>query len=189
VSALEARDPYTQKHTGRIRDMAMALAGSLQLPGEERRALRLGSILHDVGKIGVPDSILLKPGPLSEEEWEVMRTHPVVGEGMLRGMEFLAPALPIIRHHHERWDGSGYPDGLAGERIPRGARIVAVCDAFDAMTSDRPYRRALDSTAACRELLAQAGKQFDPTSAALLVEIVSDLGEGRLEERFIRYAD
>jgi hypothetical protein len=189
VSALEARDPYTQMHTGRIRDLAMALAGSLQLPGDERRALRLGAILHDVGKIGVPDSILLKPGPLTEEEWEVMRTHPVVGERMLRGMDFLASALPIIRHHHERWDGTGYPDGLAGDRIPRGARIVAVCDAFDAMTSNRPYRRALDSSEACRELLAQAGRQFDPTCAALLVDIVTDLGDGRLEERFVRYAD
>jgi hypothetical protein len=189
VSALEARDPYTQLHTGRIRDMAMALAGSLQLPGDERRALRLGAILHDVGKIGVPDAILLKPGRLTDEEWKVMRAHPVVGEAMLRGMDFIAPALPIVRHHHERWDGGGYPDGLAGERIPRGARIVAVCDAFDAMTSDRPYRQALGTDVACRELLAQGGTQFDPTCAALLVDIVTDLGEGQLEDRFVRYAD
>jgi putative nucleotidyltransferase with HDIG domain len=188
VSALEARDPYTQSHTSRIRDLAMALAGSLQLPGEERRALRLGAILHDVGKIGVPDAILLKPGPLTDEEWDVMRAHPVVGERMLQGMDFLAPCLPIVRHHHERWDGTGYPDGLGDERIPRGARIVAVCDAFDAMTSDRPYRRALDTEAALKELHAKAGTQFDPTCAALLVDLVTALGDGQLEDRFVRYA-
>jgi HD-GYP domain-containing protein (c-di-GMP phosphodiesterase class II) len=188
VSALEARDPYTEAHAGRITELAMALAVAMQLSGEQRRAVRLGSILHDVGKIGIPDAILRKPGSLTEEEWQVMRTHAIVGERMLRGVDFLGPALPIIRHHHERWDGGGYPDGVGGESIPIGARIVAVCDSFDAMTSDRPYRRAMPIEAAFNELLSCAGTQFDPKCAALLVDVVSHMGEQHLEERFVRYA-
>ena len=189
VSALEARDPYTRKHAGRIRDTTMALAVALQVPLEERRSVRLGAILHDVGKIGVADSILRKPGPLTESEWILMRAHPVIGEHMLRGIDFVTPALPVVRHHHERWDGRGYPDGLAGTAIPMGARIVAVCDAFDAMTSDRPYRPRMPVSAACDQLARGAGGQFDPDCAGLLVEVVSRLGENHLEERFVRYAN
>jgi hypothetical protein len=188
VSALEARDPYTEAHAGRIRDLAGALAVAMQVTPEERRAVRLGSILHDVGKIGISDSILLKRGPLNDEEWAIMRSHPLIGERVLRGIDFLAPALPIIRHHHERWDGRGYPDGLEGEDIPVGARIVAVCDAFDAMTSDRPYRKAMPADAACAELLSNAGSHFDLACAKLLVEMVSNMGDDHLEERFVRYA-
>ncbi|HYZ46043.1 MAG TPA: HD-GYP domain-containing protein [Actinomycetota bacterium] len=188
VSALEARDPYTQEHAGRIRDTTMALSVALQVPLEERRSVRLGAILHDVGKIGVADSILRKPGPLTESEWILMRAHPVIGEHMLRGIDFLNPALPVVRHHHERWDGRGYPDGLAGGEIPIGARIVAVCDAFDAMTSDRPYRPRMSTAAACEQLARGAGAQFDPDCAGLLVEVVSKLGDDRLAERFVRYA-
>jgi HD-GYP domain-containing protein (c-di-GMP phosphodiesterase class II) len=191
VSALEARDPYTQAHAGRIRDSAVAISVAMQVPLEQRRAIRLGSILHDVGKIGVSDSILLKAGPLTDEEWAIMRTHPEIGERMLQGIDFLTPALPIVRHHHERWDGKGYPDKLAGEEIPIGARIVAVCDAFDAMTSDRPYRQAMSIEDACEELRREAGTQFDPKCVDLLVEIVSEMGsegQSQLEERFVRYA-
>jgi HD-GYP domain-containing protein (c-di-GMP phosphodiesterase class II) len=188
VSALEARDPYTQAHAGRIRDTASALALAMQLRPEDKRAVRLGSILHDVGKIGISDAILLKPGPLTDEEWAIMRSHPLIGERMLNGIDFLTPALPVIRHHHERWDGGGYPDSIAGEDIPIGARIVAVCDAFDAMTSDRPYRAALPLEVACEELRRDAGKQFDPTCASLLVDVVSRMGGDHLEERFVRYA-
>ena len=188
VSALEARDPYTQAHAGRIRDMAMALAVAMGVPGEGKRAVRLGAILHDVGKTGVSDAILLKPGPLTEEEWEEMRAHPLVGERMLRGIEFLDDALPVIRHHHERWDGRGYPDGLARRRIPLGARIVAVCDAFDAITSDRPYRPARDVAEACDELLRSRGTQFDPHCVDLLVDVVTTIGDEHLEERLVRFA-
>jgi HD-GYP domain-containing protein (c-di-GMP phosphodiesterase class II) len=188
VSALEARDPYTQAHAGRIRDTASALAVAMQLPPDEKRAVKLGSILHDVGKIGISDAILLKPGPLTDEEWAIMRSHPLIGERMLTGIDFLSSALPVIRHHHERWDGAGYPDGIGAQHIPIGARIVAVCDAFDAMTSDRPYRPALALDVACEELLRGAGDQFDPTCASLLVDIVSHMGGERLEERFVRYA-
>lgn len=188
VSALEARDPYTQAHAGRIRDTALALAGALQLSMEQRRAVRLGSILHDVGKIGISDSILLKAGPLTDEEWTIMRSHPEIGERMLQGIDFLAPALPTIRHHHERWDGTGYPDKIAGEAIPIGARIVAVCDAFDAMTSDRPYRAALPTDAALEELQKNAGTQFDPRCVEVLVDVLREAGDENLSERFVRYA-
>ena len=188
MSALEARDPYTEAHTTRIRDLAVALAVGLQVPGEVRRAVKLGAILHDVGKIGIPDAVLLKPGPLTDEEWIIMRAHPAIGERMLGSIDFLTSALPVIRHHHERWDGRGYPDGLRGEAIPIGARIVAVCDAFDAMTSDRPYRGAMTLEAACDELVACAGAQFDPACAALLVEVLSRMGEEHLEERFVHFA-
>lgn len=188
TSALEARDPYTQAHTGRIRDIAMALALALRVPPEVRTAVNLGALLHDVGKIGIADSILLKPGPLTEEEWAIMRTHPEIGERMLRDVDFLAPALEVVRWHHERWDGKGYPDGLAGDQIPLSARIVAVCDAFDAMTSDRPYRQALPTDLALDELVAVSGSQLDPRCALLLVEVVRSMGSDDLEERFVRYA-
>lgn len=188
VSALEARDPYTEAHAGRIRDISMAMSTALKLPLEDRQAVKLGSILHDVGKIGVSDSILLKEGPLDDEEWRLMRAHPLIGERMLGGIDFLRPALPIIRHHHERWDGMGYPDGLLGDEIPIGARIVSVCDAFDAMTSDRPYRKALPVEAACEEIVKHASLQFDPECASLLVDVVTNMGDDQLENRFVRYA-
>lgn len=188
TSALEARDPYTEAHTGRIRDLALAVALALKVGPEERRAVHLGALLHDVGKIGVSDSILRKPGPLSDEEWKVMREHPEIGERMLENVDFLQPALVVVRHHHERWDGRGYPDGLKGEEIPLAARIVGVCDAYDAMTSDRPYRKAMTKDDACGEILTESGTQFDPRCAQLLVDVVKKVGETDLEERFVRYA-
>ena len=188
ASTLEARDPDTNAHTGRIKDFAVALAEAMKVPAEVRQAVLLGALLHDVGKIGIPDSILLKAGPLDEDEWAVMRTHPEIGEKMLKDVEFLKPALPIVKHHHERWDGSGYPDRLTADDIPLGARIVAVCDSFDAMTSDRPYRRALPMNLATQELLDGAGTQFDPTCVALLVEVVRSFGESGLDGAFVRYA-
>jgi hypothetical protein len=188
TSALEARDPYTQAHTGRIRDLSLALSVAMQVPNDIRKAVSLGALLHDVGKIGVSDMILGKTGPLTDEEWATMRKHPVIGERMLTGVDFLRLALPVVRHHHERWDGEGYPDKLRGEEIPLAARIVAVCDAYDAMTSDRPYRRALSVSEACRELLQKSGTQFDPRCAAMLVEVVAEIGEHDVEEKFVRYA-
>lgn len=191
VSALEARDPYTEAHAGRIRDTAVALSVAMKIPIEQRRAIRLGSILHDVGKIGISDSILLKPGALTDEEWAIMKTHPEIGERMLLSIDFLEPALPIVRHHHERWDGTGYPDRLAGVDIPIGARIVAVCDSFDAMTSDRPYRPAMSIEDACEELRRGTGTQFDPECVDLLIQMVADLdpaGNKHLEDRFVRFA-
>jgi HD-GYP domain-containing protein (c-di-GMP phosphodiesterase class II) len=188
ASALEARDPETNAHTGRIKDYAVALAEAMQVPPDVRRSVMLGSLLHDVGKIGIRDSILLKPGPLSPEEWSIMRTHPAVGEKMLSGVEFLRGALPVVRHHHERWDGAGYPDGLARHDIPIGARIVAVCDAFDAMTSDRPYRRAAPVDEATQTLLQGARTQWDPDCVGLLVDVIQSFGDGALNGAFVRYA-
>ena len=188
ASALEAKDPYTQEHMSRIRELAVGLAEAIRVPTEHRQAIALGAILHDVGKIGIADSILLKPQSLTDEEWAKMRQHPLIGEHMLTNIDFVKSALPIIRHHHERWDGMGYPDKLKGQEIPIGARIVAICDAFDAMTTDRPYRKAMSVDDACKELLANAGSQFDPTCVALAVQIINRLGEDRLDEKFVRYA-
>ena len=189
TSALEARDPYTQAHTGRIRDLALAVALAMKVSAEERRAVHLGALLHDVGKIGVSDAILRKPGPLDDDEWAAMREHPLIGERMLAKVDFLQPALAAVRYHHERWDGNGYPDGLKGEEIPLSARIVGVCDAYDAMTSDRPYRNALTRDEACGEILTCSGTQFDPACAQLLVEVVKRVGEKDAEDRFVRYAN
>ena len=188
TSALEARDPYTQAHTGRIRDLAMAIALALRVPRNVRDAVHFGALLHDVGKIGIADSILQKPGPLSESEWQIMRRHPEIGVRMLGGIDFLAPALDVVMYHHERWDGRGYPSGLSGDEIPLAARIVAVCDAFDAMTTDRPYRKGLSIEQALDELTGVAGTQLDPRCALLLVEFVRSIGVDDLEERFVRYA-
>ena len=188
TSALEARDPYTQAHTGRIRDLAMAIALALRVPRQVRDAVHFGALLHDVGKIGISDSILQKPGPLSEAEWQIMRRHPEIGVKMLSGIDFLAPALDVVMYHHERWDGRGYPSGLRGDQIPLAARIVAVCDAFDAMTTDRPYRKGFSTEQALAELTGVAGTQLDPRCALLLVEFVRSIGVDDLEERFVRYA-
>ena len=160
----------------------------MKLTPDLRRRVQLGAILHDVGKIGVPDAILLKPGPLTEAETEAMRAHPEIGTKLLSGIDFLQPALPVVRHHHERWDGTGYPEGLRGEDIPVEARIVALCDAFDAMTSDRPYRPAVSIDAACREINACAGSHFDPELTTLLLAIVKSMGTEHLENKFVRYA-
>jgi HD-GYP domain-containing protein (c-di-GMP phosphodiesterase class II) len=189
VSALEARNPDTNAHAKRIPALALGLASALHLPSEFRRTLKLASILHDVGKIGVPDAILLKPGPLSDAEWQIMRLHPAIGEQMLRPIDFLTSVLPIVRHHHERWDGGGYPDGLIEKDIPLGSRIIAVCDTFDAMISDRPYRKGLPVAVAIEELLRCSGTQFDPRCAEVLAGMVAQVGNDDLDERLVRYAN
>jgi putative nucleotidyltransferase with HDIG domain len=160
-NALEAKDAITSEHTEEVVRLAVAVAVELELELEAVRNVELGAVLHDIGKVRVPEAILNKPGPLTEEEWEVMRTHPDVGERILRPIKSLQTILPIVRHHHERWDGTGYPDRLIGRAIPLGARIVAVCDAYRAMTEDRPYRKALPEAAARLELMDGIGSQFD----------------------------
>lgn len=171
ISILEAKDRYTRGHTERVASYAMALANRLELPPEDLRRILFGSLLHDIGKMGLRDEIINKPGPLSAEEWEQMRAHPVVGAAIVEKMEFLTGAVEIVRHHHESWNGRGYPDGLAGEAIPLVARIVTVADSFDAMTTDRPYRKALSVDEAIRRLEEAADVQFD----------------GRLVKTFVRY--
>jgi putative nucleotidyltransferase with HDIG domain len=160
-NALEAKDAVTSQHTEEVVRLAVAVAAELGLDLESVRNVELGAVLHDIGKVRIPETVLNKPGPLSEAEWDIMRTHPAVGEQILRPIQSLQAVLPIVRHHHERWDGTGYPDGLVGRAIPLGARIVAVCDAYRAMTEDRPYRTALGDGKARRELALGSGTQFD----------------------------
>jgi response regulator RpfG family c-di-GMP phosphodiesterase len=163
ASALEAKDTGTREHSQRVQRYAIELARSAAPELLEDPSTEYGFVLHDAGKMAIPDRILLKPKPLTPSEEALMRTHAVLGEQMLSGVAFLqGEGLRIVRSHHERWDGGGYPDGLAGAEIPLGARVFAVADALDAMTSDRPYRQAREWEQAVRELVAQSGRQFDP---------------------------
>ena len=175
AAAVDAKDPYTRGHSQRVAEYASALAAFLGQSKADIARIEMTGTLHDVGKIGVPDAILSKPGRLTDEERAIMETHPVLGEEIVRKSPQLAATLPGVRHHHERWDGRGYPDGLAGEAIPFDARILAVADTFDAMTSDRPYRRGLSVDAALDAIGKGAGTQFDPAlSAAFIAQIDED---------------
>ncbi|HYM50047.1 MAG TPA: HD domain-containing phosphohydrolase [Candidatus Limnocylindrales bacterium] len=162
--AIDARDPYTFEHSSRVSAISLEIATGMALDADGRKALRRSGLLHDFGKIGVSDGILLKNGPLDEAEWDAIRKHPVIGYEMLKDVAFLKPSLDGIRHHHERWDGTGYPDRLKGEAIPLQARIVGVADAFDAMTSDRAYRKGYSVQFAVRTIHAGSGSQFDPAA-------------------------
>lgn len=163
ANAIEARaGEYTLRHVEAVNAYAQALGLELEWPQVDLESLEFGAILHDVGKIGVPEKVLSKTGPLNEAEWEEMRMHTVYGAHMIEGNPYLDSALPVVRHHHERWDGGGYPDKLAGAAIPIGARLLAVADTFHAMTSDRPYRAALSNQEAFEEILSQSSQQFDP---------------------------
>jgi putative two-component system response regulator len=170
ASAVEAKDPTTEHHCSRLAHAAVAVARSLELAEEMVEAIGYGAVLHDVGKIGIAEGILLKDQPLTEEEWIEMRKHPIIGATIIEPLQIGRLAAPIVRHHHERWDGKGYPHGLRGESIPVGARIVAVADAFDAMTHDRPYRVSLSVEEAVEELVAGRGRQFDGDVVTLFVE-------------------
>jgi HD-GYP domain-containing protein (c-di-GMP phosphodiesterase class II) len=183
VNSLEARDRYTRGHTERVTKIATSIASSIavkkELDEDDLFTIEIGALLHDVGKIGVPDAVLRKPGPLEVRELLQIQEHPAKGKHILDNIAYLEQALPCILHHHERFDGQGYPEKIAGEKIPLPGRIISVADAFDAMTSDRPYREKMDFRSAFRELKKNAGKQFDP-------EIVEALGKllksGRLEQ-------
>ncbi len=161
-NAVEARDAYTRKHAERVTAYGMEIARALGLSVTDAPELEFGFLLHDIGKLGIPDSILYKPGELTPEERALMVQHPVVGAEIVRDIEFLARPMHVVRHHHERWDGSGYPDGLAGEEIPLSARVFAVADVLDALTSDRPYRSASPLHVARKMILAESGTHFDP---------------------------
>ena len=162
ANAIEARDAYTHAHMRRLSLYAEALGTELGWDRLRLEVLEFGAILHDIGKIYIPESVLQKNGSLSDDEWVEMRKHPEVGALMIRDIPYLAPAIPLVLHHHERWDGKGYPRNLSGTDIPEGARLLAVADAFDAMTSDRAYRRAMTAEDAYQEILDNSGKQFDP---------------------------
>src|SRR5216683_2958253 len=169
AAAVEAKDPLTEKHTQRVAESARHLGARLGLPEVALDALYRGGIIHDIGKIGIPDAILLKPGPLDNEERARMQTHVLIGENIVRPLRSASTLLPIIRHHHERFDGRGYPDGLRAREIPRLASIVSVCDAFDALVNDRPYRARLPIDHALAVLISGAGHQWDPEVVDLFV--------------------
>lgn len=169
-AALEARDPYLRGHSARVTTFAESMARMLGWAGERLDVLRLGGSLHDVGKIAVNARVLRKPGPLTEDELAQIRRHPVTGARLVECFDDFEPALPYVLHHHERWDGSGYPHGLRGETIPVEGRLLGVADAFDAMTSKRAYRSALSVEQALTELRRCAGTQFDPELAKTFVD-------------------
>jgi putative nucleotidyltransferase with HDIG domain len=169
AQAVELRDEYTGGHTQRVTSYSVLLAERLHLSPADVQLIRLGTPLHDIGKIGIDDAILRKPDKLTPEEFEIMKSHTVKGAEIVQTVPDLRPIIPIVRSHHERWDGKGYPDGLGGEAIPPLARVVAVADAFDAMTSDRPYRKGMAPEVAFAEMQKCAGRQFDPTCAATFV--------------------
>ncbi len=161
-NAVEFRDAYTGKHAERVAAYGLEIARRLNLPMAQRPEIEFGFLLHDIGKVAIPDAILHKPEALTESERELMAQHPLIGAEIVAGIEFLESAAEIVRHHHERWDGQGYPDGLAGEDIPLAARVFAVADVFDALTTERPYRHASSLQAARAMITDESGKQFDP---------------------------
>ncbi|MGH2819955.1 MAG: HD-GYP domain-containing protein [Actinomycetota bacterium] len=171
AAALEMRDVCTGRHVHRVTRLATDCLLRIDPEFAEDEEVTFGFMLHDVGKIGVPDAILNKPGPLSPSDWEVMHRHPEMGVKIVAPLGFTSTATDVILHHHERWDGKGYPHGLAGEDIPITARAFAVVDAFDAMTSDRPYRSALDVSDAVDILRSGRGSQFDPDMVELVLEV------------------
>jgi putative nucleotidyltransferase with HDIG domain len=170
---LETKDAYTAHHADEVKLLAERVAERLGVTGEALRRVQYGALLHDIGKIGVPSELLGKPGPLDPDERKVMERHSEIGADLLARIPFFAEVAPLVRWSHERWDGGGYPDGLTGEQTPLGARIVAACDAFHAMTSDRPYRSALPVEVAVDELNRGAGTQFDPAVVEALVEVTT----------------
>jgi putative nucleotidyltransferase with HDIG domain len=186
AQALEARDVYTQGHSSRVAEAAIMLAREIGLSREEQDIVRLGCLLHDLGKIHIPDAVLLKAGSLTDEEYALMQRHPVVGEQICRPLVFARSCLTVIRHHHERWDGNGYPDKLKGDEISLFARIAAIADAWDAMTTDRPYRKALAAPVAFSILEDGAGTQWDPGLVPTFIRVMSihvdQRAAARLEE-------
>jgi putative two-component system response regulator len=172
--ALDLRDHETEGHSRRVTELTVRLAERLGIAGEALQQIRRGALLHDIGKIGIPDAILLKPGKLDPGEWEVMKRHPLYGRDLLAPIAFLHSALDIPYCHHERWDGTGYPQGLAGEAIPLAARIFAVVDVWDAITSDRPYHKAAPAEEALHYIRSQAGRHFDPAVVAAFEAMIAE---------------
>ncbi len=180
--ALDLRDHETQGHSERVTEMTLCFARSLGLGSEILTHIRRGALLHDIGKMGVPDGVLLKAGPLTEEEWVLMRRHPALAYEMLAPIEFLRPALDIPYCHHEKWDGSGYPQGLTGEEIPLSARLFALVDVWDALSSDRPYRRAWELERVLDHLHGLSGTHFEPRLVEVFLRLLEPAESKREEE-------
>jgi putative two-component system response regulator len=172
--ALDLRDRETEGHSRRVTEVTIKLAQALAIPDEEITHIRRGSLMHDIGKIGIPDAILHKPEPLADEEWTTMRKHPQFAYDMLASIEYLRPALVIPYNHHEKWDGTGYPRGLKEEEIPISARLFAIADVWDALTSDRPYRPAWTQEQALAYIREQSGKHFDPKVVELFFKVIQE---------------
>jgi len=172
VDRLEMKEGYAGGHASAVGAIALAIATELRLSAADRRSVELGALLHDVGKLSIPDRVLMKPGPLNELEWEAMRRHATLGERLLARIVQQPEVLAAVRSHHERWDGNGYPDGKRGEEIPLPARIVAVADAFQAMIEPRPYRAPRTPTSALAEIASQSGRQFDPACVRALFAVI-----------------
>ena len=179
ANALEANDEYTSSHARWITDFALKVGAGLGLDSRQLKRLELGALFHDIGKIGIPEAVLSKPGPLTTEERRLMEKHPELGERIIAPIDRLQEVRPIVRHCHERYDGLGYPDQMADEDIPLESRIIFVCDAYHAMTTDRPYRKKLPEAEALRRLEEGAGTQFDPRVVAVAKRVLADLGHGR----------
>jgi putative nucleotidyltransferase with HDIG domain len=175
--ALELRDRETEGHTQRVTEMTIQLAGAFGLAEQQIIHIRRGAILHDIGKMSIPDSILFKDGPLDLQEWEIMRQHTAIAVDLLRPIQYLAPAMDIPQYHHEKWDGSGYPNGLKGEQIPLAARLFAVVDVYDALTSNRSYRKAWSHAKTMEYIRAEAGKHFDPKVVEIFAKMLEKRGK------------
>ena len=171
--SIESKDPYTHGHCERLAEYSVALGQQAGLSEDQILALRRAGVVHDIGKVGVPDAILLKPGRLTEEEWAVIRQHPIIGERICAPLKSFRSVLPVIRHHHEKYDGSGYPDGLRGEEIPLAARVLQIVDVFDALTTERPYKKALPNSEALLIMREEVGKRWwDPNLFDLFEQLV-----------------
>jgi HD-GYP domain-containing protein (c-di-GMP phosphodiesterase class II) len=177
--AVDAHDRETGRHSASVAAMAARVGRRIGMRGGRLGLLVAAARLHDLGKVAIPEEILNKPGPLEESEWMLMRRHPGIGADVIACIDGLGPVAPLVRSHHERWDGRGYPDGLAGEEIPLASRVIAACDSLQAMTSDRPYRGALTLDDALAELIAGAGSQFDPDVVTALTEEHRTDGDAR----------
>lgn len=162
VAAMEARDTYTASHSRRVSDMSEAVCGLLRLPEDETVKIHIAADIHDIGKIGIADSVLMRNGPLDDDEWQRMKKHPLIGYDILMKVTHFGDIAQIVRYHHERWDGMGYPDGLRGEDIPLGARIIAIADSIDAMLSNRTYRPKMDEGSCKAEIIKNKAAMYDP---------------------------
>lgn len=182
ISALEARDPYTSHHSSRVAEMTETICELMGLDEEEKEIYHIAAHLHDIGKIGIRDNVLLKEGKLNDEEWKIMKSHSEQGYNILMNAKSFEVVADVVRSHHERYDGKGYPDGLKGEDIPLGARIIAIADSIDAMISDRPYRKGMDTNVCKDQIEKNIGVMYDPSIAKKVIEHWDELLRSREDE-------